>query len=65
MEEIEDPLDINNGSDYIFLKTDATEIMRYNKRKVKYIFEGEEENYINQNHHHGDAVMADEDVKKN
>ena len=39
----EDPADINNGSDFIFLQTDANEKMRRNKRKVKYIFEGEEQ----------------------
>ena len=37
----EDPTDINRGSYFIFLQTDANEKMRRNKRKVKYIFEGE------------------------
>ena len=39
-----DPTDINQGSRFVFLKKDATERMRRNKRKVRYIFEGEENN---------------------
>ena len=38
-----DPSDINRGDRFIFLKNNATERMRLNKQKVRYIFEGEEE----------------------
>ncbi len=39
----EDPQDINQGCRFVFLKRQANEKMHKNKRKVKYIFEGEEE----------------------
>ena len=38
-----DPDDINQGQQYVFLQKDATEIMRRNKRKVRYVFLDEEE----------------------
>lgn len=36
-------MDINQGRNFIFLKKDATERMRRNKGKVRYIFIDEEE----------------------
>ena len=42
-----DPDDVNRGNDFIFLKRRyANEKMWRNKRRVKYIFEGEEEQNI-------------------
>ena len=38
-----DPRDINQGEKFVFLKKDATEKMREGKRRVRYVFEGEEE----------------------
>jgi len=38
-----DPGDINQGNLFVFLKKDATERMRRDKRKVRYIFSDEEE----------------------
>ena len=37
-----DPADINQGSKFIFLKNDATERMRRNKQKTRYVFLDEE-----------------------
>jgi len=37
-------MDINQGNRFVFLKKDATEKMRTSKRRVRYIFEGEEDN---------------------
>ena len=34
----QDPIDINRGFNYLFLKEDANERMRRNKRKNKYVF---------------------------
>ena len=36
-------MDINRGHDYVFLTKDATEVMRRNKRKVRYVFVDEQE----------------------
>ena len=39
-----DPCDINRASNFTFLKTDATEIMRRNKKKVlRYVFVDEQD----------------------
>lgn len=38
-----DPNDINIGDRFVFLKEEATSKMRSNKRKVRYLFEGEEQ----------------------
>ena len=34
----DDPRDINQGQNYVFLKGNATECMRKNKRRVRYVF---------------------------
>ena len=40
----DDPWDINRASNFTFLRTDATEIMRRNKRKVlRYVFIDEQD----------------------
>ncbi len=39
-----DPNDINQGCRFIFLKKEATAKMRKDKKKVRYIFEGEVDN---------------------
>ena len=39
----EDPLDINQGLKFVFLGKDATHKMRQEKKKVRYVFDGEEE----------------------
>ena len=36
-------MDINRGHDYVFLTNDATEVMRKNKRKVRYVFVDEQQ----------------------
>ena len=38
-----DPRDINQGEKFVFLKKDATEKMRQGKRRVRYVFEGEDD----------------------
>jgi len=38
-----DPIDINTGHRFVFLKEGATSKMRSNKKKVRYIFEGEQQ----------------------
>ena len=38
-----DPTDVNRGGDFVFLDQDANERMWRNKKRVHYVFEGEEE----------------------
>ena len=40
-----DPVDINQGDRFVFLTSNANEIMQQRKVKVRYIFEGEDEEF--------------------
>jgi len=56
----QDPSDINKGRMFIFLNYEANTIMHKNKRKVRYVFEGEEEEEEKQG---AKCVMKDDKVK--
>lgn len=64
-----DPSDINRGSSFVFLKRDATEPMRRNKQKVRYIFEGEDEAADNKsekdkNEKNDNKILVEEEKKQ-